>query len=214
MRIEARGLGKRYGAHWVVRDFAHDFAEGSRTAVTGPNGSGKSTLIRMLADQLLPTSGETRFSESGTPVPQDRLYRRVSLCAPYVELIEELSGAELVDLHARLRGFRQNLRTEHLWERVGWARRVRRQSVASYSSGMKQRVKLLLALATESACVLLDEPTSNLDEEGIAWYRALTQDWLGERTLIVASNEARDFVDCAATVSRDRWAGNAASSRT
>ena len=203
MRIEARGLRKRFGLHWVVHDLGHVFASGSRTAVSGPNGSGKSTLVRLLAGQLLPSGGELRWHVDGGGVGGAELYRHVSLAGPYVELIEELTGEEAVDLHRDLRGFRQNLTPDDLWARVGWPRRARRQPVATYSSGMRQRLRLLLALATEASAVLLDEPTSNLDAEGVAWYRALVGDWAGDRTLVIASNEERDFVDCRERL--ERW---------
>lgn len=193
MRIEARGLRKRFGLHWVVRDFEHVFVAGSHTAVSGPNGSGKSTLLRLLSGQLVPSAGSVRFGES---LPEAQVYRHVSLTGPYVELIEELSGEEAVELHATLRGFRQNLSAGDLWARVGWGKRVRRQAVGTYSSGMRQRLRLLLALATEASAVFLDEPTSNLDAEGVAWYRELVGDWVGARTLVIASNEERDFVGC------------------
>ena len=204
MRIEARALRRRFGLHWVVHDLDHVFASGSRTAVSGPNGSGKSTLVRLLAGQLLPSAGELRWAVGGRAVGEADLYRHVSLAGPYVELIEELTGTEAVDLHHALRGFRQNLTPSDLWARVGWPKRVRRQPVATYSSGMRQRLRLLLALATEASAVFLDEPTSNLDAEGVAWYRALVDDWAGDRTLVIASNEERDFVGCDARVARWR----------
>ena len=205
VRIEARGLRKRFGLHWIVKDFEHVFESGSRTAISGPNGSGKSTLVKLLCGQLVPSAGEVSFSESGTEIATGHVYRHVSLCGPYVELIEELTGEEHLRLHRDLRGFRQNLSLDEVWSRVAWKKRVRKQTVASYSSGMKQRLKLLIALATEASAVFLDEPTSNLDVEGVEWYRRLVADWGGNGTLIIASNEERDFVDCDNQIDSDRW---------
>ena len=205
LRITAEGLGKRFGRSPVVRDFAYDFAPGSVTAISGANGSGKSTLLRLLSGQLLPSSGGVRFRESGAEVPEERRYRCVSLTGPYLELVEELSGEELLAFHARVRGFRQNLQPEHLWGKLDWKKRTRRQRISSYSSGMKQRIRLLLALATDAGAVMLDEPTSNLDAEGVAWYRALVGEWRDGRTLIVASNEERDFVGGGARLSTASW---------
>ena len=207
MRIEARALSKHFGGPYVVRDFTHVFAPGSRTAISGPNGSGKSTLLRLLSGQLLPTSGTLGFSVSEKAVPAGELYRHVSLCGPYLELIEEFTGAESVRLHERLRGFRQNLHADDLWARIGWAKRLRRQAVGSYSSGMKQRLRLALTLASTGTALMLDEPTSNLDAEGIAWYTTLVEDWTDGRTLLIASNENRDFVDCPARIDATAWRG-------
>ncbi len=205
LRIEARGLHKRFTRRWIVQDFSHVFEPGSRTAIVGPNGSGKSTLVKLLCGQLIPSEGSVGFYESGKLLPAESVYRYTSLTGPYVELIEELTGEELLQLHFGLRGFRQNLSRVLLWERVAWTKGIRNQMVASYSSGMKQRLRLLLALATESSAVLLDEPTSNLDAEGVAWYRALLSDWIGERTLIVASNEERDFTEGSECIAAEAW---------
>ena len=205
MRIDARGLGKRFTRHWIVREFTHEFAPASHTAIRGPNGSGKSTLLRLLSGQLVPSAGGVGFHESGHPVDEARVYRHVALTGPYLELIDELTGEELLTTHGRLRGFRQNLSPEALWDRVAWPRRTRRQSVGSYSSGMKQRLRLLLALASEATAVLLDEPTSNLDAAGVDWYQELLADWVDGRTLLVASNEDRDFAPGSLELAADSW---------
>ena len=205
LQITAEGLGKRFGRSPVVRDFTYDFAPGSVTAVAGANGSGKSTLLRLLGGQLLPSSGEVSFRESGTDVPEERRYRCVALTGPYLELVEELSGEELLGFHARVRGFRQNLRPADLWARLDWTKGTRRRRIASYSSGMKQRIRLLLALATDAGAVLLDEPTSNLDAEGVAWYQSLVSAWRDGRTLIIASNEERDFVAGGTRLTAEAW---------
>lgn len=217
VKIEANKLRKRFGLHWIVYDFSQVFESGSRTAVLGPNGSGKSTLLKLLSGQLLPSDGDLSFSVSGKVISESNLYREISLCGPYVELIEELTGEEAAQLHARLRGFRsrpsvlqdgmhaQKLTPDDLWERVGWSKRIRRQTIASYSSGMKQRMRLLLALATDSSALYLDEPTSNLDVEGIDWYQQLVADWAGDRTVLIASNEERDFVSCTKRIEAPSW---------
>lgn len=205
LRIDARDLSKRYGRTHIVRAFTHVFAPGSVTAVSGPNGSGKSTLLRLLSGQLLPSGGTVGFSVSGKEVPEERRYRSVALTGPYLELIEELTGEELFGFHARVRGFRQNRQPADLWERLTWGRGLRRQRIASYSSGQKQRLRLLLAMATDAGAVMLDEPTSNLDAEGVAWYQRLVADWTDERTLLIASNEERDFVAGAERIGAERW---------
>ncbi len=205
MRIEATGLRKRFGFRWIVYDFDHVFEAGSRTAIAGANGSGKTTLVKLLSGQLVPSAGELSFRENERAIPEDALYKRVNLSGPYVELIDELSGVELVNLHGKLRPFASDLNPDELWARVGWGRRIRNQRIGSYSSGMMQRLRLLLALATASGIVFLDEPTSNLDTEGVAWYQRLVRDWIGSRTLVVASNEERDYVACTRTVESTAW---------
>ena len=142
---------------------------------------------------------------AGKAIPNDELFRHTSLCGPYLELIDELTGRELLDLHARLRGWQNSLQTEELWQRLGWARRIREQSVMSYSSGMKQRLRLVIALATRSEAVFLDEPSSNLDLQSVEWYRQLVMDWIAGRTLLIASNDERDFVNCTSRIEASAW---------
>ena len=205
LEITATGLTKRFARRRVVYDFTHHFPPGSVTAVVGHNGSGKSTLLRLLSGQLLPSEGDVRFRVRGADVPAERRYRQVSLTGPYLELVEELSGEELLDFHGKVRGFRQNLRPADLWARLDWGRAVRRERIGAYSSGMKQRVRLLLALATDAPCVMLDEPTANLDVEGVAWYLRLLDEWIDDRTLLVASNEERDFPAGAQRIDPTFW---------
>lgn len=205
LKIEARGLGKRFTRDWIVRGVDHVFTAGSRTAIVGPNGSGKSTLLKLLSGQLLPSEGEVGFHESGHAIESEDIWQRVSLTGPYLELIEELSGEESIDLHYRLRGFRQNLTPAQVWERVVWTNAIRRQRVSSYSSGMKQRLRLLLALGTKAGAIFLDEPTSNLDGEGVDWYHRLLDDWTDGRTLLIASNEERDFAADSERILAKAW---------
>ncbi|MEO0873245.1 MAG: ATP-binding cassette domain-containing protein, partial [Bacteroidota bacterium] len=80
-------------------------------------------------------------------------------------------------------------------DRLG-LKRARSRPIAQFSSGMKQRVKLALACCTAADYLLLDEPTTNLDEQGISWYQQLLQDFVGDRLLIIASNVADDYRIC------------------
>ena len=197
MNIEARQLGKRFSQRWIILGFSHTFPPGSRTAVQGANGSGKSTLLAMLAGRLEPSRGAVLVDDDRGPELPDNYYRRVSFQGPYLELPGELNCTELFAAHARIRGFQPGTSAEEGIELLQLPRAVLRERILGFSSGMIQRVRLVLALLSRSDLVLLDEPTSNLDRAGVRWFEQLVAENLGPRTLIVASNEERDFLHCA-----------------
>lgn len=195
MQIEAQGLGKRFGRDWIFRDLTRTFRPGSAVALLGPNGSGKSTLLQVLAAYTLPSAGELTYSLGGRPVRPEEVARHLALCAPYLELIEELTLAELVHFHTRFRPLRAGLTAAQLIELLQLPH-ARHKLVRDFSSGMKQRVKLGLALYAEAPLLLLDEPTTNLDRAGVAWYHEHVAATTPGRLVLVSSNVEEEYHFC------------------
>jgi ABC-type multidrug transport system ATPase subunit len=187
VEIILKDAGKRFGAEWIFRNVNYTFQQGGTYAILGRNGSGKSTFLQIIAGNLLPTSGSVEYRDSGTVIPSEKVFHHLTLCAPYQELIEEFNLEEMLKFHFSFKtiipGFDQKKLTEMLGFRV-----VRHKPIRSFSSGMKQRVKLLLAIMSESKLVLLDEPTMNLDAAGSEWYLDLIRTYSGDRTVVVCSN--------------------------
>ncbi len=198
--IALTNAGKRFGYEWIFRRLTYRLEAGQRYGLAGPNGSGKSTLMRILSGHLSLSQGEICFQHNGQKLGTDLLYRHVSMAAPYIELIEELTLRELVFFHSRLRPFRKGLSAKEVIDLLGM-RRVQEKPLRFFSSGMKQRVRLALALCTEAGIVLLDEPTTNLDAEGIRWFHNLFQAHSAERLVVVASNILEDLQLCAQILS-------------
>ncbi|RYY20586.1 MAG: ATP-binding cassette domain-containing protein [Cytophagaceae bacterium] len=202
MRIEAQELGRRYGRQWIFKNLSHDFRPGTATAVLGPNGAGKSTLLSILAGQLLPTAGAVRYELSGRPLPVAEVPRQLAYCAPYLELPEDFTLLELLAFHTRLKPLRPGITTASLVD-IMYLQKARHQPVREFSSGMKQRLKLGLALYAAAPLLLLDEPTTNLDATGAAWYQEhvarVRQDT--DRLVIVSSNVPAEYAFCEAQVS-------------
>jgi heme exporter protein A len=168
-------------------DFAYD---GACLSVTGPNGSGKSTLLRLLAGLLTPTSGDARLVLDGNELPRESLRQSVGLAAPDLKLYSELSARE--NLHFILRARRLNDiegRTSSALREVGLADRAD-DPVQELSSGLRQRAALAAAIAHDPKVLLLDEPSSNLDELGIATVRALIEKRRQTGLVIIATNDA------------------------
>ena len=195
MRIKLTDVAKRYRREWILRQINLDFAAAGRYGIKGPNGSGKSTFLKMLSGHLTPTKGSIQFLLEGQEVPVADVYRHLAYAAPYIELIEEFTLEEAIQFHQRFRPLLTGLTVDSLIERLN-LHRARSLPVAQFSSGMKQRLKLALACCTEAQFILLDEPTTNLDEEGVAWYQTLLQDFVADRLLVIASNVPDDYRIC------------------
>ncbi|MDX1667450.1 MAG: ABC transporter ATP-binding protein [Saprospiraceae bacterium] len=195
LRIELVEVAKRYRLEWVLRHINLTFEAGRRYALTGPNGSGKSTLMKMLSGHLSPSRGKIRFQLGEQPLDRGEVYRYLSYAAPYVDLIEEFTLQEAVDFHCRFKNFPPPLDPEALIQLLGF-KRARQKPVRAFSSGMKQRLKLALAICSDTPMLLLDEPTTNLDQQGVQWYLDLIHQYGAKRTIVVASNAAVDYGFC------------------
>lgn len=160
-------------------------------AIMGPNGSGKSTLMKILSGHLTPSEGEIQFTAEGKVIDPNKVYRYISYAAPYIELIEEFTLIELLKFHQKLKPFLPGLDVRDVCDTIGLPG-SKNKILRYYSSGMKQRVKLGLAICCDTPLVLLDEPTTNLDKDAIRWYQSLIQDYASNRSLVVATNEEED----------------------
>ncbi|GGF25476.1 ABC transporter ATP-binding protein [Hymenobacter cavernae] len=195
MQITAAGLSKRFHRDWIFRDLTHTFEPGTATAILGPNGSGKSTLLNTLSGQLLATEGTLTYTYQGQLVAVEEVPQLLAYCAPYLELIEELTLTELLQFHTRFKPLRAGLTNEGLIERM-YLEKSRHKLVRDFSSGMKQRLKLGLALYAAAPLLLLDEPTTNLDRTGVEWYREHVRATALGRLVLISSNVAEEYDFC------------------
>lgn len=200
MTINLQNIGKRYRREWIFKGVNLNIATGQRTAVTGPNGSGKSTLLSVLSGFLSPSKGKISFSLSGKNLDSDNLYQSVSIAAPYIELIEEMTLLEAVHFHQKFKALPSDWTSQYFIERC-YLQKSKNKQLRHFSSGMKQRVKLGLAICSSSPLLLLDEPTTNLDEAGAHWYQQLLEEHIAQRTLFIASNVASDYQLCSESLS-------------
>ena len=195
MQIIATGLGKRFQRDWIFRGLTRSFQPGSATAVLGPNGAGKSTLLNTISGQLLPTEGELTYILGGRPVAVEDLPRHLAYAAPYLELLEELTLLELLQFQTQFKPLRPGVSLDKLIDLM-YLENSRHQLVREFSSGMKQRLKLALALYADAPLLLLDEPTTNLDATGMAWYQEHVEATRAGRTVLLSSNVATEYAFC------------------
>ena len=188
-------MGKRFQRDWIFRGLTRAFRPGSATAVLGPNGAGKSTLLNTFSGQLLPTEGTLTYTLAGRPLAVEDVPRHLAYAAPYLELLEELTLLELLSFHTRFKPLRAGITPEKLVD-IMYLGNARQRLIREFSSGMKQRLKLGLALYAAAPLLLLDEPTTNLDATGIAWYQEHMQTTRADRTLLLSSNVPAEYAFC------------------
>ncbi len=187
MEIELTAAGKRYNRDWIFRNWSAHFAAPRACVITGSNGSGKSTALRTLLGFAPLSEGSIAYRIGGKPVMREEIYNHISICAPYLDLYEELTLDEMARFHFSLKSILTGVREADFATLIG-LERSRTKAVKNFSSGMKQRLKLGLALLSDTSLVLLDEPTSNLDLRGREWYLQMVKTYRRNRLFIVASN--------------------------
>ncbi|MFT4022947.1 MAG: ATP-binding cassette domain-containing protein [Flavihumibacter sp.] len=200
MTISLSDAGKRYNREWIFRHFTQQFEQGSAYAITGPNGSGKSTLLQCIAGAIQLSEGKLTYIDRQTPVADDKSHECISLATPYLELIEEMTAMELLHFQQTFKPFRKGPGFPEMLTRVRLSNAAHKQ-IRYYSSGMKQRMKLLLAFFADTPVLLLDEPSTNLDAEGVDAYKALLQSETGGRLLIISSNDPNEYEGCQEVIS-------------
>ncbi len=198
MQIKLSGLGKRYNYDWIFRHLSYEFVSDKAYAILGYNGSGKSTFINTLSGNLIPSEGAIEYQHNSQTIPVDEVYRYLSFSAPYLELVEEFTLTELLQFHTHFKPLR-DLNSQQLIERM-YLEKARHKYVKDFSSGMKQRLKLALAIYTEAPLLLLDEPTTNLDQAGINWYLEHVSQNRKNRLVVVCSNIAHEYSFCDQTL--------------
>lgn len=194
MTISLQDVGRRFNQEWIFRNVNYTFHAADKYAVLGPNGSGKSTLLSVLLGSLTPSEGKIAY-DNGTAVPVENIYRYISFAAPYVDLIEEFTLQETIAFHFKFKEFYPGMDAEAVLELLGLAK-AQDKALKYFSSGMKQRTKLALACCAATPLLFLDEPTSNLDQQGVAWYLGLIDRFGSDRTLIIGSNQEVEYSFC------------------
>ena len=166
----------------------YDFTSENNYVILGSNGSGKSTLLQVIAGNLMSSEGDFKFQISNSEVAIENLFPHLSYCAPYLDLFEEFTLTESIEFQEKFKPFQSGLTTKQIIELTGLEKSKDKQ-LKYYSSGMKQRVRLALAVLADTPLLLLDEPTSNLDKKAIDWYLELVTNFSKDRLIIVASNQ-------------------------
>jgi heme exporter protein A len=197
IHLIATGLAKEFQRRTIFHDLSFELSGGDSLAITGRNGSGKSTLIKILAGLLTQTRGSVTYKIGERTLSENEVRSHIGLVSPYLQLYDEFTGLENLMVLSRIRahGLPAEARAEELLKQFGLALR-KDDFVRGYSSGMKQRLKYAFALLHRPAVLFLDEPTSNLDAEGIEVVRQIVATQRREGILIVATNDEEEAGWC------------------
>jgi ABC-type multidrug transport system ATPase subunit len=210
MKITLTDVGKRFNRDWIFRHIHYEFSNGNSYAIIGPNGSGKSTLLQVIAGAIAESEGKVSFqfpvssfqsSDTGhgtsdeQSLSSENFYRHISIAAPYMELVEEMSITEFLQFHRVFKPFISGVDAQKIIAEIGLEKSAHKH-IRYFSSGMKQRVKLAQAIFSDVPALLLDEPCTNLDEEGIALYHQLIRNYCAGRIVIISSNDVQEYNFC------------------
>ena len=195
MKVSLTDAGKRFNRDWIFRHITYTLEEGNSYAIVGPNGSGKSTLLQVLSGAMQVSEGKCEWSKVNGQLSNEEVYNSVSICAPYLEVVEEMTLKEFLDFHHRFKRFLPSITIDCIASLIGLDEAVSKQ-IRFYSSGMKQRVKLAQAIFSDTPLLLLDEPCTNLDAGGIEIYHHLITDFCKNRLVIVSSNDEVEYKFC------------------
>lgn len=204
MTISLYDAGKRYNRDWIFRHFTYNFEVGKSYAITGPNGSGKSTLLQAIGGALHLNEGSIDFSIADQKLQIENYYQYVSICAPYLEVIEEMTVKEFLEFHSHFKPLIASVTIDEIISIVGLDKAVNKQ-IRYYSSGMKQRVKLAQCIFSDVPVLLLDEPCTNLDAAGIELYNQLVSEYCKKRMVIVSSNDHHEYEFCSEKLNIMNW---------
>ena len=193
--ITISGLCHEYESCEVFRAIDFDYC-GNCLAITGRNGSGKSTLLRIIAGLLTPTSGEVHVNIDGIRIERSGLRNIVGLAAPDVRLYSELSVRENLGFLLRARGYGRNERVVDSTLDIVELSERGDDLISELSSGFRQRANLAAALICRPQLLLLDEPSSNLDNEGISVVNKILEMQRAEGMVVLATNDENEARLC------------------
>lgn len=187
MHISLENAGRRFNREWIFRHVDLSFQPGDRWVILGNNGSGKSTLLQSIAGFLRPSEGKVVYQNNGSDIDQEEVYQHIALASPYLEIFEDYNLVEAIGFHRKFKPLLVKDSPKQIAERIGLGAHTKKQ-VANFSSGMRQKLRLALAILSDTEVLLLDEPTSNLDADAISWYQQMVAEYGNDRLIIVCSN--------------------------
>ncbi|MFQ5891249.1 MAG: ATP-binding cassette domain-containing protein [Candidatus Methanofastidiosia archaeon] len=192
IKLKVENLSKKFGSKLVFENLSFEIESGKVFGVTGPNGSGKTTLLNILANLESPSRGKVKiFLDEGK---KDR--NSIGLVSDSFSLYEELTAYENLKFFSQVRNLKKS--KEEILELLNFFSLKGRAEdpLSTFSSGMKQRMKLAFALLSSPQILLLDEPTSNLDFEGVEKVLQVLREQRKRGLVVLATNDARKLEWC------------------
>ena len=193
MKLSVEKISKNFAEKKIFKDISFELSPGMSAAIVGPNGSGKTTLVRIICGLIRPSSGEVKYIKDNKQILAEDIYNRIGFVGPYLELYEELTARENLMFFAKLKRVPNAAeKFSSLMNQLNLNGRDDDQ-VKTYSSGMRQRLKYVFALIGDPEILILDEPISNLDTDGIDRVYDIMNDQKKNNILLLATNDQMDL---------------------
>jgi ABC-type multidrug transport system ATPase subunit len=193
MQIMVKNLAKQFGREWIFKNLDFEFFSNQSYAIIGNNGSGKSTLLKILAGVMPATQGQVEYITNSKEIKSEDWFQHLAIATPYLELVEEFSLEETIDFYSSFK--KLIISKKDLIEKLEFQKN-RHKQIRFFSSGMKQKLKLGLAMFSDVKVLFLDEPTSNLDEANTNWYLSHIKNVLVDKITIICSNQPIEYNFC------------------
>lgn len=200
VNITLQKAGKRFNRDWIFKKLDCTFSSSNAYAITGPNGSGKSTLLQCIAASTQVSEGNIEYKIGTQEIAADTIFHQISIVAPYLEVIEEMTATEFLQFHSSFKPLLSTISIAEILSVIGLKAAANKQ-IRFFSSGMKQRVKLAQAIFSDVPILLLDEPCTNLDASGYDLYHKLITDYCSHKLIVVSSNDKNEYDFCTEKIS-------------
>jgi ABC-type multidrug transport system ATPase subunit len=191
VRIVLNKISKRYNDNWIFKNINYEFTSDHAYVIKGGNGSGKSTLLQLISGNLTPSEGTLNYYLNTSQIRYDQVYANLSMQSPSMDLIDVFTMREIISFHFRFKGLYPGISIQKVIDIIDLDE-SHKKPLKEFSSGMKQRVKLALAILSDTQILLLDEPTGSLDKNGINWYNQMMNKYRKNRLVIVCSNQIKE----------------------
>lgn len=192
-QIVFKNITKKYSGQLIFRNVNFEIRENEIAALTGYNGSGKSTLLQIIAGYVTPDSGTAEYFFKKRKIIDDELYKYISFAAPYSDLIEDFTLKEMITFYLHFKKLSCLPSLPEIMDIMQIS--AQDKKIKFFSSGMKQRVKIALALLSNVSLTILDEPLSNLDQNGIKWYQKLLNQNKMNKIIFISSNRIKEEIE-------------------
>ncbi|MCK4893133.1 MAG: ATP-binding cassette domain-containing protein [Calditrichae bacterium] len=191
--VEATDICQRFNRRLIFENISFEVSSGHSLAISGPNGSGKTTLVKIICQLLRPTAGKMLIKNEDELITSHEIYPYLGLVGPYLQLYHNLTAFENYTFFSRIRG--RTVDTQEFKSLMGQLGLKSREfdEIRTFSSGMMQRLKYVMAIMHHPEILLVDEPTANLDEEGSEIVYELMESQKKKKILILATNEPEEL---------------------
>jgi ABC-type multidrug transport system ATPase subunit len=188
VNIRLKNLAKKYKNEVIFKGVDFSFDGPGKFGVIGNNGSGKSTLLKTICGSTTHNKGDIYYTLNGENIPVDKWHLHFSLAAPYMDVIEDFTPVELFHFQKKFKPFLKGIDQNEFVNALNLPKQEDK-FISSFSSGMKQRIRLVSAILADCPILFLDEPCSNMDQNGVQWYQDLLTKYASHKLVIIASNE-------------------------